>query len=214
MFFITLPHLLYMNKHINTQKVYAVYCAAELAHNIHAMHTNNQGVNYFTSCLCTMAAQADTWQTMAAAFLFDAAEYSNKPVKDIMIAWKTLCDQYLAQPQNHTHIIQAYVNTIGVLPHDTSVAITKEEFLTLFFTLFTLNPSTTSSHEEYIQRFAGNSPAIQVKLLHLSYCLHSIPPSAPLHARIQKEQNLLDTMLTQAPAIEHMLEEYIHNMAR
>lgn len=203
-----------MNTTVNTQKVYAVYCAAELAHNIHALHTNNQGVSYFTSCLCTMASQATTWQTMAASFLFDAAEYSKQAVKDIMIAWKTLCDQYLAQPQNHTHIIRAYANTISIIPHDTSVAITKEEFLALFFTLYTLNPCTTSTHEEYIQRFAGNSPAIQVKLLHLSYCLSSISPSSPLHTRLQKEQNLLATMLTRAPAIEHMLEEYVHNMAR
>lgn len=205
---------LYMNKLINTQKVYAVYCAAELAHDIHAGHTDNQGNSYFTSCLCSMAAQADTWQTMVAAFLFDAAEYSHKAAKDIMVAWKTLCDQYRTRPQDYTHIISAYADTIGITPDEKNAAITKEEFLTLFFTLFTLNPATTASHEEYLQRFAGNSPAIQVKLMHLSYCLHSLPPSSPLHARLQAEQNLLATLLTQAPAIENMLAKYVNNMAR
>ena len=113
--------------------------AANLAREWHRGQVDKSGVDYFEGHLTTVASYGRDWKESVVGYLHDAAEDTPHTVADVMAALRAGIAGDSEQP-------------------------TEDDWAEIEDALNMMNHNTTSSREEYIDRFSGHSLALRVKL--------------------------------------------------
>lgn len=174
-------------------KVYAAYCAAQLAEELHQGQTDKAGKDYFKGHLSTVGSSGHDWKEMVVGFLHDAAEDTPNSVDDVINLLKQSCNNYLRNSTDQrATLVNKYEGIIKTIPNEKPHMVSDEEYQELTQALHLLNSHTAENREAYIARYANHDLAIRVKLNDLTNNMDISRIAAPTekdYARVERYKN-------------------------